>query len=894
MRVWAYKAKELLEVHEWKEKDVRRRSSDSSSSASSPLPTSSTSSSRLEPWMEFLHLPQSLALLDSFLELVVSATGPSGSSPSVARSLGKEEHQLLVRVAQLVTALGAERIFLRPLAPAPAPSLAPLDRYHLMVNLVRSRLAVRDSHSLSLFSSTLRRQLLPLVRRACERDPSGPSQLSDWVGALLEAGFRCAKKDGGEWARALEVLLATVLDANSSSAWGFKQAHSLFLSHVALNEADTSTVLADPNALLCLETSLKVLGPILAKSADFRAYVATWRERVMSLHGGDLESASGINQVTGKALQASQTLEILTSCLEKADMTTSAEDRTAASELLQFILHSLLPAAPSYARILSSPLEQVPSLATMEVPRAASFALAHALAVFCGPLSAELSAVDWDALQKLILFWLSQPVALSPLSFTLSLLEQFAPLWKGQAAAGGCECGQFAGLAFAAVARLFTECAENASVSNDVLTDMAGVLVRAASSSWSWRVPVEQAKSLLPLLVHDEATVQRTSFYLLLQSPLFSFGQLPTCADDQEMLEECARAQAEDGGPQESEEEFPSGLSTADYEQRDKLRVQAAVDKLLPAALPSLLAHISSHQQDSLATADLGDLFGRLLSWTLFFNVFARQSAANRDLLTSWLKTHNLLSSLMHTLASLLPDVRHLPASLVASPELVAHLDASGLDPDSPSDVLLLVGHVFYRAIRLLPAAVRAWWSDADRHRASKVDKFTEKVVTPLLVRLEFQTIQGKGSRADASALAIRAMKTSREVVATYMKDEAVLELLIRCPPSYPLKVVEVDCTKKLGVSESKWRRWILSMMTLISTQNGTILDAILLWQRNIDKQFEGVDDCPICISTVHPTDHSLPRMACRTCRNKFHSTCLYKWFSSSNKSECPLCKSPF
>ncbi len=69
---------------------------------------------------------------------------------------------------------------------------------------------------------------------------------------------------------------------------------------------------------------------------------------------------------------------------------------------------------------------------------------------------------------------------------------------------------------------------------------------------------------------------------------------------------------------------------------------------------------------------------------------------------------------------------------------------------------------------------------------------------------------------------------------------------------------------------------------------------AIRLWKGNLDREFEGVEPCPICYSVLHPTQRQLPRVACRTCKNKYHSACLYKWFASSSKSSCPMCRADF
>ena len=48
-----------------------------------------------------------------------------------------------------------------------------------------------------------------------------------------------------------------------------------------------------------------------------------------------------------------------------------------------------------------------------------------------------------------------------------------------------------------------------------------------------------------------------------------------------------------------------------------------------------------------------------------------------------------------------------------------------------------------------------------------------------------------------------------------------------------------------------------------------------MLWKRNVDKRFEGVDDCMICYSVIHGSNYQLPRLLCKVCKKKFHSACL-------------------
>lgn len=105
---------------------------------------------------------------------------------------------------------------------------------------------------------------------------------------------------------------------------------------------------------------------------------------------------------------------------------------------------------------------------------------------------------------------------------------------------------------------------------------------------------------------------------------------------------------------------------------------------------------------------------------------------------------------------------------------------------------------------------------------------------------------------------------------------------------------VQVMCSVQVGVTEGKLRKWLLSVTAFLANQNGSVAEAIALWQRNVQKEFEGVEECLICYSIVSASDGKLPRMHCKTCSKRFHGTCLYKWFQSSGKSNCPHCQSPW
>ncbi|XP_026457015.1 E3 ubiquitin-protein ligase listerin-like [Papaver somniferum] len=204
-----------------------------------------------------------------------------------------------------------------------------------------------------------------------------------------------------------------------------------------------------------------------------------------------------------------------------------------------------------------------------------------------------------------------------------------------------------------------------------------------------------------------------------------------------------------------------------------------------------------------------------------------------------------------------------------------------------------LAGALYGSMLHVLPAYVRDWYTRLrDQSTSSAIELFTKAYCSPLLLADELSQIK-KAALADEN-FSVCVSKSAYEVVATYKKEETGIDLVIRLPASYPLLPVDVECPKSLGISELKRRKWLFSMLAFVRSQNGALAEAIRTWKNNFDKEFEGIEECPICYSIIHTANNSIPRLACKTCKHKFHSACLYKWFSTSHKSTCPLCQSPF
>ena len=97
--------------------------------------------------------------------------------------------------------------------------------------------------------------------------------------------------------------------------------------------------------------------------------------------------------------------------------------------------------------------------------------------------------------------------------------------------------------------------------------------------------------------------------------------------------------------------------------------------------------------------------------------------------------------------------------------------------------------------------------------------------------------------------------------------------------------------TVQVGISESRLRKWLLSISAYLRNGNGSLMEAIALWKANADRELRGVAECVICYAIVSSAG-LLPRLNCRTCSKSFHNTCLFTWFRSAGKSTCPHCQS--
>ncbi|KAK4688698.1 E3 ubiquitin-protein ligase listerin, partial [Tremellales sp. Uapishka_1] len=301
-------------------------------------------------------------------------------------------------------------------------------------------------------------------------------------------------------------------------------------------------------------------------------------------------------------------------------------------------------------------------------------------------------------------------------------------------------------------------------------------------------------------------------------------------------------------------------------------------------------------------------LSSQLLSWMAILDHFEDASTSLRwayvdQLNTSKLLSEGLLPMLFAMLGVSEMGAWNFPASQYAVDEFYPDL----LDPEEVADLVPLASHLFYRALVTIPSAMRTYYEGCkDRQLSLSILTFTARYYSPIIIQHELAALrepralaqlteEGLNVRiAQGGGATVVGGSGGAEAIASYVVDEQPMEIGIRLPAEFPLRGVDVRDLKRVGVPENKWRGWLMSVQQTITSRNGLIMEALTVFKKNVALHFEGVVECAICYSIISLTDRTLPTKPCRTCKNRFHASCLFKWFNSSHSSSCPMCRSLF
>lgn len=144
------------------------------------------------------------------------------------------------------------------------------------------------------------------------------------------------------------------------------------------------------------------------------------------------------------------------------------------------------------------------------------------------------------------------------------------------------------------------------------------------------------------------------------------------------------------------------------------------------------------------------------------------------------------MSRLLDHLAPLLPLDQRTPSCAVASVSTSTFAIPASEDPCTA-----LAASVYRAALQALPASVRGWFvALRNRGLATRLERYTAAAHSSAIVSAELDDCAAGAEAMATPQFAVRASRTAREVVsALTVEDGAVLEMAVRLPSTYPLKV---------------------------------------------------------------------------------------------------------
>ena len=290
-----------------------------------------------------------------------------------------------------------------------------------------------------------------------------------------------------------------------------------------------------------------------------------------------------------------------------------------------------------------------------------------------------------------------------------------------------------------------------------------------------------------------------------------------------------------------------------------------------------------------------------LLSWKLVFDSYSTSSIKVRNDFTDNLRTDNYVAPLLEFMFDVLGHSVAHPLNLDKEGLTEAQIrdcDMFSPDADSEKGMQWLLVHLYYLTLKYIPGQFRTWYIDCrSKQTRMAVEAWTSKYFSPLIVADTLEETQKWADEqeppaSDEQELLVKVSRNAREVTAGYEVDETDAAIVIKIPASYPIDGVTVAGLRRVAVTERKWQSWIMTTQGVITFSNGSIIDGLQVFKRNIVGALKGQSECAICYSIIS-ADKRMPDKRCATCKNLFHRTCLYKWFQSSSQNTCPLCRNP-
>mmetsp|Transcript_8101 Transcript_8101/g.7274 ORF Transcript_8101/g.7274 Transcript_8101/m.7274 type:complete len:384 (-) Transcript_8101:93-1244(-) len=237
------------------------------------------------------------------------------------------------------------------------------------------------------------------------------------------------------------------------------------------------------------------------------------------------------------------------------------------------------------------------------------------------------------------------------------------------------------------------------------------------------------------------------------------------------------------------------------------------------------------------SSSDTENLYKR--AFMTFFNENSGAYADLIEIVYTWLRSINLgLTEQKNIVSTKNNEVSNI------SPEWE---DFSSIDT-----LFKLIVQLNYLFIGKFPKFFRKWYNDTSKLNRKEAEIIIRNFISNTMFNDEKQLIETKSGEWKSEEFNIYVTKSTRQIFASFMKDSSKLEIALTIPEDYPLSLIQIENQKGIKVSEARLKKCLLMMRTLLVNDNNTFLTALLIWKNNLEKEFEGVEECAICYYIVH------------------------------------------
>lgn len=338
---------------------------------------------------------------------------------------------------------------------------------------------------------------------------------------------------------------------------------------------------------------------------------------------------------------------------------------------------------------------------------------------------------------------------------------------------------------------------------------------------------------------------------------------------------------------------------------QEQVSIEAALSKTathLPDELLSLLLDAPSMDlfNNSLYSTDSvwTNIRRYLLSWKVVFDHFSKASHMVQETYVVDIKDYGHLEYLLNFTCDMLRIASGKP--LDASKYNITDFT---LDTESSleRECQWLTIHLYYLSLLHLPSLTKTWWIEQKNRIKTPLESYTQKHISPLIISAaltnlsDWHTSTTRSDPDEERPLTLKINPRASEAIASIAIDaeSPAISLCLTLPPNYPFAAAVVSSRHRVAVSEQKWQAWLRTIQGVIMFSNGSLVDGLRAFRKNVQGALKGQSECAICYSVIG-SDMKTPDKKCATCKNCFHAACLYRWFRSSNSSGCPLCRNAF